>query len=357
MLRRLTWIWGLGALFWALPSSAEPSLWEAARDPQAAVAEKSYEGAQRMFARSLEAERFSTRSAKNLERASLALAELAEGHGSAEVDYFLGHLLSLGPDLKRAETVLRRALARDPASPLARRAWFDLGILRAKAGDSKGEYDSYTRALDTSWERGLRGNLYLNRAESAMVQGRLTDALRDYQQAVKIGNEPSLQALAYWGISIVQDRLGDLPAALQAATLATKIYPGALDLPSVFFVPRYDIHYYRALTWMALAKDAAGAGGRAEGYARASQAWEAYLAEAVPAKAEWVVNARLHLKTTERERKAAEKELAKSGKQAAPNARPFALPPPLRGTPKSVPPKGAAPKGTAPAKRKPTLKP
>ncbi len=336
---------GLGALCFAPPSAAEPTLWAAARDPDAAAAEKSYEGAQRMFARSLEAERFSMRSSKNLERASLALAELAEAHGSAEVDYFLGHLLSLGSDLKRAETVLRRALARAPNSPLARRAWFDLGILRAKAGDSKGEYDSYTRALDTSWERSLRGNLYLNRGESAMVQGRLTEALADYQQAVRIGNEPSLQALAYWGISIVQDRLGDLPAALEAARLATKIYPGALDLPSVFFVPRYDIHYYRALTWMALAKDAGSPEGRAEGYARASQAWTAYLAEATPAKAEWVVNAKLHLKTTERERKLAEKELGKAGKRKAPS--PFALPPPLRGPalPSKPPtkPRGAKP--------------
>ncbi|MEZ4234096.1 MAG: tetratricopeptide repeat protein [Polyangiaceae bacterium] len=330
--RRLSWLWGLGVLCLSGVAAAEPSLWDAARDPDAAAAEKSYEGAQRMFARSLEAERFSTRSAKNLERASLALAELAEPHGSPEVDYFLGHLLSLGSDLQRAETVLRRALARAPNSPLARRAWFDLGILRAKAGDSKGEYASYTRALDTAWERSLRGNLYLNRAESAMVQGRLPEALEDYELAVRIGNDPSLQALAYWGISITQDRLGDLPAALQAARLATKIYPGALDLPSVFFVPRYDIHYYRALTWMALAKDAQTPAGRAEGYARASQAWEAYLAEAVPAKAEWVVNARLHLKSTERERKAAEKELAKSGKQPAPSPRPFALPPPLRGS-------------------------
>lgn len=337
------WLLGGGALCFPLHVGAEPSLWAAARDPEAARAEKSYEGAQRMFARSLEAERFSTRSAKNLERASLALAELAEPHGSPELDYFLGHLLSLGTDLERAEIVLRRALARAPNSPLARRAWFDLGILRAKAGDSKGEYSSYSRALETSWERGLRGNLHLNRGESAMVQGRLKDALEDYQQAVKIGNEPSLQALAYWGISIVQDRLGDLPAALQAARLATKIYPGALDLPSVFFVPRYDIHYYRALTWMALARDASSAAGRAEGYARASQAWEAYLAEAVPAKAEWVVNARLHLKTTERERKSAEKEVVKSGEQKALTARPFALPPPLR--------------GTVPAKKKPSLKP
>lgn len=311
--RALSWL-ALGALGGVLVPSvaaAKPSIWEAARDPDAALSERSFEASERMFARAIEAERMSPRSAANLQRAALALADLAEKHGSPELDYFLGHLLSQGRDLKRAESVLRRALRRAPDSPLARRAWFDLGIIRAKQGDGAGEHAAYTRALETSWERGLRANLLLNRGESNMVAGDLSAALLDYREAARLANEPSLQALAYWGIAIAEERQGDLPQALAAAKLASTISPGALDLPSVFFVPRYDVFYYRALTWMALAKDASGLAARADGYRRADLAWAAYLVEAEPAKARWVVNAQLHQASVKKQLRAAEAELAK----------------------------------------------
>src|SRR5690606_4809226 len=125
--------------------------------------------------------------------------------------------------------------------PLERRAWFDLGIIRAKQGDGAGEHAAYTRALETSWERGVPANLLLNRGESNMVAGDLSAALLDYREAARLANEPSLQALAYWGIAIAEERQGDLPQALAAAKLASTTSPGALDLPSVFFVPRYDV--------------------------------------------------------------------------------------------------------------------
>ncbi|MBX3181313.1 MAG: tetratricopeptide repeat protein [Polyangiaceae bacterium] len=296
-------------------AEAKPSVWQAAKDPERARAERARVSAERMLSRALMAERLSARSAQSLERASLAMLELSEGHGGPAHDYLLGHLLALhGSDLERARAVLRRALRRAPDSPVARRAWFDLGVVSAKLGDGAGEHRAYTQGLSTAWERDLRGNLYLNRAESSMVAGRLMDALTDYHAAVRAASDPHVQALAYWGLAIVRERLGDLPKALEAAGLAHRIAPNALQLPSVFFVPRYDLHYYQALTFMALGRETTALHERVRWLGQAVSAWARYVraaeADTEPGAGVWLPNARLHHASCERQLKEARRALA-----------------------------------------------
>ncbi len=301
-------------------AAGKPSLWDSAKHPERARAERARISAERMLSRALMAERLSTRSAESLERASLAMLELSEGHGSPAHDYLLGHLLALhGSNLERAQQVLRRALRRAPDAPVARRGWFDLGVVSAKLGDHMGEHRAYTEGLTSAWERDLRGNLYLNRGESSMVAGRLVEALADYQSAARAASDPHVQALAYWGQAIVRERLGDLPKALEAARLAHRIAPNALQLPSVFFVPRYDLHYYQALTFMALAQETTVLHERVRWLGQATSAWARYIQAAEADSAEgaqvWLPNAQRAHKSCERQLQAARRQVASQARK------------------------------------------
>ncbi|MBK7581729.1 MAG: tetratricopeptide repeat protein [Myxococcales bacterium] len=197
-----------------------------------------------------------------------------------------------------ARTLLERALALAPNSPLAGRAWFNLAIASARLGKPERERSAYTKALESVWEPGFRANIYANRGESSMVLGRLDDAIADYKKAIVVADRPDLTALAQYGLGVALERNGDLPRALDAMQSARSIkIPGvgsALDLPSVFFVPAYDAHYYKALEAMSAARSAKKPELVAAHLLDAGDEWQKYLELAVPDKHRWVPNARRH---------------------------------------------------------------
>jgi hypothetical protein len=137
----------------------------------------------------------------------------------------------------------------------------------------------------------------------------LRAAIRDFRRAVDLAQLPHAQALAHWGLGIALERDGDLPSALNAIATAQGIklpsppYPAShpLDLPEVFFVPDYDIHYYRALGAMAEARAAAGPPEKKLALSEAVLAWTEYVRRAEPDGARWVDHAKMHRARCERE--------------------------------------------------------
>jgi hypothetical protein len=102
-------------------------------------------------------------------------------------------------------------------------------------------------------------------------------------------------------LGVALERNGDLPRALDAMNAARAIQiPGigsALDLPSVFFVPAYDIHYSKALSAMAAARGESRPSLVATHLLDAGEEWQKYLEHAVPDKHRWAENAKRHQST------------------------------------------------------------
>lgn len=300
-------------LLLASSAGAQPSVWDAARDP---AARREYEvlvALERILSRD-ELEPFDPTLPQRLMRAALTATELAAKDETSDVRlrFIAGDLLSdslVGRD-REAREVLRAALREAPTSPLAGRAWFNVAIASARLGEPEEEHRAYTQALELVWERGFRANILTNRGESAMVLGRLEPAILDYREAIRLADRPDMQALAHYGLGITLERSGDLPAALAAMRVANGIQiPGigsSLDLPGVFFVPAYDVHYYKALAAMAAARDAEGSPREGEHLLAAMHHWSDYLAPATAERHRWVPNARRHLERVK-------KRLAKLG--------------------------------------------
>jgi tetratricopeptide (TPR) repeat protein len=291
----------LAVVFVSSPALAQPSIWDAARDPRAESDYQVLLGVENLLAPDATSF-FDPQRESKLLRAALSVLELSGDSKvhDARLLYLAGDLLSdtsVGRD-KDASRLLERALASAPDSPLAGRGWFNLAIARARMGDPRGERDAYTHALRSVYDPGFRANIYLNRGESSMVLGELQSAVPDYEKAIKLADRPDLQALAYFGLGITKERQNDLPSALDAMRKARAIslptVGSALDLPSVFFVPWYDIHYYKALSAMSAARDAKKTEERVQYLLEAADHWQRYLEPALQEKHRWAGNAKLH---------------------------------------------------------------
>jgi hypothetical protein len=284
-------------------AQAKPSIWDVAREPSVERDYQTLVAVERMVARDDSGD--PTLPGRFM-RAALAVIELAGGTRSADARllFVAGDLLSdpmVGRD-KEARALLVRALRVAPESPLAGRAWFNLAIASARMRDPASERKAYGNALELVWEPGFRSNILANRAESNMVLGDLEAAVVDYRKAIALSDRPDLAALGHYGLGVALERNGDLPRALDAMDVARAIQiPGvgsALDLPSVFFVPAYDIHYYKALAALAAARGPKKPEVVAAHLLDAGEEWQRYLEHAVPEKHRWIDHARRHQATT-----------------------------------------------------------
>ncbi|HWO11911.1 MAG TPA: hypothetical protein VNN80_20600, partial [Polyangiaceae bacterium] len=123
-----------------------------------------------------------------------------------------------------------------------------------------------------------------------------------------LSRSATTQALAYWGLAVATERDGDLPTSLELARRASSFRFGppnhlvvALDLPSVYFTPPYEEHYYRALATMAEAARAAVSDERRMLLQTASLLWSLYLDGAQRDSERWVANAKAHRDACRRE--------------------------------------------------------
>jgi tetratricopeptide (TPR) repeat protein len=314
-------------LFVSGVSAAQPSLWARARDREVGRANETLVAAERMA--DYAAEVRTERSLNDFMRAVVAMLELAgvSKLPDPRLRFLYGRALVEIQRDDSARRVLERALAEAPESPTAARGWFDLAIASARTNDPRRESEAYTRALALTWDSELRAVLQMNRGESSMVQGRLREAIADYRAAVRAAGSPDTQALALWGLGVALERYGDLPSALDAIEKAAVIripiagIPNAtaLDHSNVFFVPAYDLYYYKALGAMASARTAERPDEKKIDLETAIFEWDRYLEQAEPDGHAWVANARRLRARCERDLEKASRELARAPrKKAAP---------------------------------------
>ena len=133
-------------------------------------------------------------------------------------------------------------------------------------------------------------------------------ARADYEESIREARDPSIIALARYGLGVAEERLGDLPRAYAvlekaaAVRLAVPPFPtdDPLDLPSVFFVPAYEEHYIRALRAMAVGRRATDTRERSDAFETAVAEWDIYLARS-PDDEPFRQNAKSHRARAERE--------------------------------------------------------
>jgi tetratricopeptide (TPR) repeat protein len=304
----------MAALLYPPSASAEPSIWDRARAPSVgkaaqllAVAERSRVPAEDAlddaagFLPSGTTEELN----RQLNARAAALITIADGHtlGDSRVLYLLGDALIKADKsyLPEGRMRLRQALEADPTSPLAGDAWFSLAIAEGKLRQHAAEREAYTRALEHEWQPELQATIIANRAESTMSGGDLGLAIEDYRRAIALTRSATTRALALWGLAVATERSGDLPSALQLARQANAYHFGppnhvvvALDLPSVYFTPEYEEHYYRALAAMADAAEERKPEQARLAWQTASLLWSLYLDNARRDGERWLDNARRH---------------------------------------------------------------
>lgn len=301
----------LGLVLVCWQSAAHANLWDAARNPRAARAEELLMRADRARVPAdptFEAAQLQ----RKLNERSAVMIRLANGHrlGDPRLLFLLGDCLvhSAEQHVPEGRRVLLQALAMEPSSPLAAEAWFDVAIASSWMRDHALEFEAYTKALERESDQEQRARIYLNRGESSMAQGNLKRAQQDYRIALYETSSAITRALANWGLAVALDRAHDFPAAAHHAIAAS--HPGfgpsgnqvALDLPGVFFTPKYEIHYYRALAAQARADRTRDAIDRIAGLQTAKLLWLTYLGEAQP-DGPWVPRVRQHLQWLDRELK------------------------------------------------------
>ena len=249
---------------------------------------------------------------RHLNARAAALITVAHGQdlGDSRLLFLLGDALVKADKSYLSEGLqrLQQALEQAPDSPLAGEAWFSVAVAEGKLGQHEAERAAYSRALEREWEPELQATIVTNRAESTMTAGQLGAAIRDYRLALALSRSATTQALAYWGLAVATERDGDLPSALELARRAASFRFGppnhlvvALDLPSVYFTPPYEEHYYRALATMGEVSHATSPEERRMSLQTASLLWSLYLDGAQRDAERWAPNARAHRDACRRE--------------------------------------------------------
>jgi tetratricopeptide (TPR) repeat protein len=313
-------VWGPLTCLGGGIAEAAPSVWDVVKHPELGRADELLSLAERsrvpaedalddgsMFLQSGTSEELE----RQLNARAAALITIADGQvlGDTRLLYLLGDALVKADKsyLPEGRLRLEQALEQAPDSPLAGEAWFSLAVAEGKLRHHDAERAAYTRALELEWEPELQATIVTNRAESTMAAGELGLAMRDYRLALALSRSATTQALAYWGLAVATERDGDLPSSLELARRAASFRFGppnhlivALDLPSVYFTPDYEEHYYRALATMGEAAKADSTDERRLLLQTASLLWSLYLDGAQRDSERWVPNAKANRETCRR---------------------------------------------------------
>ena len=298
-------------LFLATPSAyGAPSIWDFARDPRTLDTEQALTRALRArVPRDISPEALAAVPVFEKSLALRAVAVLEEAGGEALEDpeawFYLGDALITSDHGQDAEgiRILRRALAAEPDAPEAAHAWFQIAIGSNRLRRFDEERAAYTEALRVQWDRNQRAGIYMNRGEASMSLGFLKEARADYEEALALTDDSEIHALAAWGLAVALARDEDLPDALRRAWEASSFRfrdlqgnpVSALELPSVFYTPDYEVYFYRALGAMAASEHADNAEDRKSALEYAIAQWQRYLGEARPAGDRWTSNVEYHL--------------------------------------------------------------
>ncbi len=309
-------------------AEAKPSLWDAARDPDVAREHALLEDVERLLDEDAVDLLFQPQLPDRMRALELLHAAGGARMKDPRLRVIYAELLDREPvDRPRVAREVLDGVVVDGVPPqLAGTVWFSIAIASAKLADRDREVAAYTEALDVSWLRGLRATIFMNRGESKMMAGNLDDAILDYRRSLEVSRSPKEASLAYWGLAVALDRSGDHPAALEAAEKAFGTFRFALDVEGVFFVPAYEVHYYRALAAMALARREKVPQDGIARYQQASADWTAYVAHAT-ADDPWAPLARRRLERCQAEVARLEKATGGGGRARGGAAGPEPRPP------------------------------
>ena len=181
---------------------------------------------------------------------------------------------------------LATAIRLAPDAPGAHEAAFELGVALTRLERFDGAAAAYrVFLLESPWPTA-RAIALTNLGESLMGAGRLDEAVAEFRVAA--ATEPRYTH-AHLGLAVALDRAGDEAGARDSMLTALSTGAGLeeLDSPSVFFVPEWEIHYFRAL-----ALEVAGQEGEARDH------WRTFLDEG-GAGGPWAGRARDHLSRIE----------------------------------------------------------
>jgi tetratricopeptide (TPR) repeat protein len=285
---------------------AQPTIWQRAGDPGAALRHKARLRAEQLFEQASEARA----DPELLQGLSLGGAALLELSGGARRDpwqaVLLGRvLLDAQPGREReAITLIESGLARLPDSDFKRASWFDVGLGALLRGDLEHANRAFTAALSLAWDPDYRASIHRNRGKARMLAGRLSEAVADFRAAVQLARGVEVMALSHFGLGVALERSGDYPQGLQeiargvAVRLPVPPYPSesVLDLPSLRWFPEYDVHYFRALGAMSEAAAAGSVELERDRYEAALESWDQYLPAAEASKDRFFPNAERHRK-------------------------------------------------------------
>ncbi len=286
-----------------------PSIWERAKDPDAAEAFDLHQAIQQRLIRTAIAEvDFGERGRV------LAMLERvgAEKSKNALLRFDLGHVHLLLENHARAAQVYKAAIAEFPDHPAVDQAWLRLAFACGHLGDHVCERNAYVEVLRRETEEIYRATPTLNLAETQMHLGDLKEAIEGYREALRIaGRVPARETapLATWGLAVALDRAGDRLAAEREARFAIEIersmgLPRLLRSKDVFFVPDYEIHWYEGLGAVARARVATSAREAVRHWRQAEKSFGDYVEAGERKKDRWlpIAKARLTQIKTERER-------------------------------------------------------
>ncbi|MBX3258489.1 MAG: hypothetical protein KF782_02145 [Labilithrix sp.] len=304
----------LATLLALAPARADtpPSVWERARDPEAAEAFDLHRAVQQRLLRTAIAEvDFGERARvlAMLERAGAAKSK------SALLRFDLGHVYALLEDHARAAQVLKGAIADFADHPAVDQAWLRLAFACGHLGDHACEREAYVEVLRRETEEIMRATPTLNLAETQMHLGDLKEAIEGYREALRIaGRVPSRETapLATWGLAVALDRSGEGLAAEKEARFALEMQysmglPRLLRSKDVFFVPDYEIHWYEGLGAAARAREATSPREASALWRQAERSFGEYVRGAEPKHDRWLPIAKARLAEAKAQRARAEK--------------------------------------------------
>jgi tetratricopeptide (TPR) repeat protein len=295
----------LAALLAAPSVHAEPTLWQRVMRPGARAQAKARLRAEQLFEQASKA----SADLELLRELSLGSAALLELSGGARRDpwqaVLLGRVLLDAQPGREHEAVqlIESGVAKLPDSDFKRASLFDLGVGAMLLGDMERAEGALTAALALAWDPDYRSSIHRNRSNARMLAGRLSGAVADARVAVQLARGVQVVALSHFKLGVALERSGDFPQGMReiargvAVRLPVPPYPSesVLDLPTLRWVPAYDVHYYRALAAMTEAIAPGYDDEHAQTrYESAVEDWEQYLLIAEVEKDRFVAHARRH---------------------------------------------------------------
>lgn len=289
-------------------ASAAETLWERARDPRSARAERVLVRMERVFDGVAQAGG-DTQMLEDFRQGTLLVAQMSGATELADPRILL--LLAralLGFEGERDAEV--RALVDKALRSLSEdEAWLEADLRAVQALASRTNpleaRQLVTRALGSSFRPELRAELFRRRADAAMALFDLRSSLRDARSAISVAPTAGERILGCFALALALERSGDPRAAfaeLRTARLlassAEAAEEAAAGIADAFVFRAIDADYLTALRAMEAAESADEPERGIEQYDRAIAAFGEYV-KAAPSDDRWLGFARAHQRECE----------------------------------------------------------